>query len=181
MTAKLDVQSIGIQEILNFHGLYPRSKNALCTVSRSGNRITRRYRPIPLSPWGRGWLDAVEPGEGSSCHPLRGCDDAQNPCVLDYRAIGTRANCFEILRNFHGADFPATLTRRAAHLPLTQPGFGEPCSRASERGTSTKANKCMPYYRFASSAICPSNRARSCFHVALSGESFVRREMISCS
>src|SRR4051794_3559412 len=29
----------------------------------------------------------------------------------------------------------------------------------------------------ASSAICPSNQARSCFHWALSGESFVNRAM----
>src|ERR1700730_11631026 len=43
--AKLDVESVGIRKVLNFHGLYPRSKNALCTVSESGNRITRRYLP----------------------------------------------------------------------------------------------------------------------------------------
>jgi hypothetical protein len=29
----LDVQSVGIREVLNFHGWYPRPENALCTVS----------------------------------------------------------------------------------------------------------------------------------------------------
>ncbi len=32
LSSKLDVQSICIFEILYFHGLYPRSKNALCTI-----------------------------------------------------------------------------------------------------------------------------------------------------
>jgi hypothetical protein len=30
--AKLDIQSVGIREVLNLHGLNPRSKNALWTV-----------------------------------------------------------------------------------------------------------------------------------------------------
>ncbi len=42
---EFNVQSVGVFKVLNFHGLYPRSKNALWTVSRSDNRTTRRYRP----------------------------------------------------------------------------------------------------------------------------------------
>jgi hypothetical protein len=45
---------------------------------------------------------------------LRGCDDPQNPFVLDYRTVGTRANCFKILCNFHGASFLPAPTGRAA-------------------------------------------------------------------
>ena len=49
--------------------------------------------------------------------PLRGCDDTQNPFVLDYRTVGTRANGFKILRNFHGANVLAAPTGRAARTP----------------------------------------------------------------
>jgi hypothetical protein len=45
---ELDVKRIGVFEIHDFHGLYRRSKNALCTVSPSGSKMTLRYRP-PIS------------------------------------------------------------------------------------------------------------------------------------
>jgi hypothetical protein len=45
---------------------------------------------------------------------LRGCDDPQNPLVLDYRTVGTRANCFKILCGFHGAKYLKPLTKSAA-------------------------------------------------------------------
>src|SRR6266481_1315978 len=40
---ELDVQRVGILEVLDFHGANERSKNALCTVSPSGRSTTRRY------------------------------------------------------------------------------------------------------------------------------------------
>jgi hypothetical protein len=40
--AELDVQRIGVFKIADFHDLNPLSKNALCTVSPSGNKTTRR-------------------------------------------------------------------------------------------------------------------------------------------
>ena len=42
---QFDIESIGILEILNLHGLKDRSKKALCTVSLSGSSITRKYLP----------------------------------------------------------------------------------------------------------------------------------------
>jgi hypothetical protein len=39
---KLNVERIGVFEVLDFHDLYPLSKNVLWTVSPSGNRITRK-------------------------------------------------------------------------------------------------------------------------------------------
>src|SRR6266542_2675913 len=42
---ELDVEGVGILEVLDLHGSNERSKNALCTVSPSGNSTTRRYRP----------------------------------------------------------------------------------------------------------------------------------------
>jgi hypothetical protein len=44
---------------------------------------------------------APDPTVSLDVLPLRGGDDAQNPFVLDYRTVGTRANCFKILRDFH--------------------------------------------------------------------------------
>src|SRR5205823_3238227 len=40
---QLDVQRIGIAEVFDLHGVNERSKNALCTVSPSDSRTTRRY------------------------------------------------------------------------------------------------------------------------------------------
>src|SRR5438552_12401371 len=42
---KLDVERVGVLEVADFHGLNVRSKKALCTVSPSGNSITRKYFP----------------------------------------------------------------------------------------------------------------------------------------
>src|SRR3972149_10356782 len=42
--AELNVERVSVLKVADFHGLYPLSKKALCTVSPSGNRITRRYR-----------------------------------------------------------------------------------------------------------------------------------------
>jgi hypothetical protein len=38
---ELDVQGVGIPKVLYFHGSNDRSKNALCTVSPSGSKMTR--------------------------------------------------------------------------------------------------------------------------------------------
>gem|GEM_PF-5121843 len=38
--SELDIQGVGVREILRLHGLKPRSKNASCTVSRSGSNTT---------------------------------------------------------------------------------------------------------------------------------------------
>jgi hypothetical protein len=43
--AELDVQSVGILKVFDFHGSNDRSKKALCTVSPSGSKITRKYFP----------------------------------------------------------------------------------------------------------------------------------------
>ncbi|MGB8901492.1 MAG: hypothetical protein WCC90_20620, partial [Methylocella sp.] len=37
--------------------------------------------------------------------PLPGCDDVLNPFGPEYRAVGKRANCLKILRNFHSARY----------------------------------------------------------------------------
>jgi hypothetical protein len=42
---ELDIEGVGICKIFDFHGTNDRSKNALCTVSRSGSKTTRKYRP----------------------------------------------------------------------------------------------------------------------------------------
>src|ERR1019366_5762687 len=42
--SELDKQSIGVSEVTNFHGVNLLSKKALCTVSPSGKRTTRRNR-----------------------------------------------------------------------------------------------------------------------------------------
>ena len=42
---ELDVEGIGVLEVLDLHGSNERSKNALCTVSPSGSSTTRRYLP----------------------------------------------------------------------------------------------------------------------------------------
>src|SRR6266566_4753794 len=42
--AELNVQGVSVFEVADFHDLCPLSKNALCTVSPSDNKITRRYR-----------------------------------------------------------------------------------------------------------------------------------------
>src|SRR5437867_4447761 len=42
LVPKFDVQSVGVGEIPNLHGLNPRSKNALWTVSPSESSTTRR-------------------------------------------------------------------------------------------------------------------------------------------
>src|SRR5689334_8990740 len=41
--SELDVHGVRIGKVSNFHGVNPRSKNALWTVSPSVKRITRRY------------------------------------------------------------------------------------------------------------------------------------------
>src|SRR5260370_35188635 len=43
--AELDIERVGILKVLDLHGLYERSRNALCTVSPSASNTTRRYRP----------------------------------------------------------------------------------------------------------------------------------------
>src|SRR5262245_11831683 len=43
--SKLDIQGIGVLKILDLHGTNLRSKKALCTVSPSGSRRTRKYLP----------------------------------------------------------------------------------------------------------------------------------------
>ena len=48
---KLDVESIGLKEVRDFHGVNDLSKNVLCTVSPSGSRITLRYRPSISAIW----------------------------------------------------------------------------------------------------------------------------------
>ncbi len=48
LITEFNIQRIGILKVLHFHGLNPRSKNALCTVTPSAKRITLRYRP-PIS------------------------------------------------------------------------------------------------------------------------------------
>ena len=45
---KLYIKRISVLKILDFHGVNDRSKNALCTVSPSGNSTTLRYLP-PMS------------------------------------------------------------------------------------------------------------------------------------
>ena len=40
--AELYVQGVSVFEVADFHGLCPLSKNALCTVSPSGSKTTRR-------------------------------------------------------------------------------------------------------------------------------------------
>ncbi len=45
-TPKLNVQRVCVLKIFDFHGSNDRSKKALCTVSPSGNSITRRYFPF---------------------------------------------------------------------------------------------------------------------------------------
>src|SRR5437879_13603418 len=42
---ELDVEGVGVLEVLDLHGSNERSKNALCTVSPSCNSTTRRYLP----------------------------------------------------------------------------------------------------------------------------------------
>ena len=41
--SKLSVKRVCVLKVLNFHGLNELSKNALCTVSRSGRSIIRKY------------------------------------------------------------------------------------------------------------------------------------------
>src|SRR5439155_24542827 len=43
--AELDVERIGLRKVFDLHGRKSRSKNALCTVSPSGNSITRKNIP----------------------------------------------------------------------------------------------------------------------------------------
>ena len=49
--AKLDVESVRLKEVGDFHDVNDLSKNALCTVSPSGSRITRRYLPSISAIW----------------------------------------------------------------------------------------------------------------------------------
>ncbi len=42
---KLNIERVRILEVFDLHGSNDRSKKALCTVSPSGNSITRRYFP----------------------------------------------------------------------------------------------------------------------------------------
>jgi hypothetical protein len=44
--SKLNVKRVCVLKVLNFHGLNELSKKALCTVSRSGRSITRKYLPF---------------------------------------------------------------------------------------------------------------------------------------
>src|SRR5690606_34759427 len=53
---ELDVQGIGVLEVLNFHGLKPRSKNASWTVISSGSSSRRYYyRPAEHRRAARRW------------------------------------------------------------------------------------------------------------------------------
>jgi hypothetical protein len=107
--------------------------------------------------------------------PLLGSDDALNPFVLDYRTVGTRANCFKILCGFHGAKYLEPLTKSAARA---SPDRCE-ASVSKDEGSGFRDGVRERPYRFASSAIFPLNTARSFAHSALSGESFVKRDMIA--
>ena len=45
LVRQIDVKGIGIWEIIQFHGLNLRSRNALCIVSLSESVMTRKKRP----------------------------------------------------------------------------------------------------------------------------------------
>ena len=55
------VERAGICKIFYFHGTNDRSKNALCTVSPSGGKTTRRYLPSAS------WIEAQRRMRPSSC------------------------------------------------------------------------------------------------------------------
>ena len=63
--SELDVERIRVLEVANFHGLKPRSKKALCTVSPSGSTTTLKYRP-PAS-----WIRPQSWTRPSSCTDSR--------------------------------------------------------------------------------------------------------------
>src|SRR5262245_19856025 len=48
-SAKLNVQGVRILKVLDLHGVNERSKNALCTVSPSGRRMTLKCLPSASS------------------------------------------------------------------------------------------------------------------------------------
>src|SRR6266513_3042082 len=49
LVRQIDVKGIGIWEIIQFHGLNLRSRNALCIVSLSESVMTRKKRPSSSS------------------------------------------------------------------------------------------------------------------------------------
>jgi hypothetical protein len=97
---KLNVERIGIFEVLDFHGLYLLSKNALWTVSPSGNRITQ----VPTLQF----FDFSPSPDASVClgkFSFRAVHSTLNPFVLDYRPVRPNTNCLEILCGLHSGFF----------------------------------------------------------------------------
>jgi hypothetical protein len=94
---ELDVERIGVTEILDLHGSNERSKKALCTVSPSASKITRRYLPVHL-------FDASPSADATvSLHhfPHRMLDCVLDPLQTNHRTIRARADRLEILGELH--------------------------------------------------------------------------------
>jgi hypothetical protein len=85
--AKLNVQRVSILKVLDLHGVNDRSKNALCTVSPSGRRITLKYLPLRFG-------DRSPPTNSTVLldHLLyRMLNDELNPGICDNSTVRTAA------------------------------------------------------------------------------------------
>ena len=111
---ELNVQRVGVLKVSYFHNLNDRSKNALCTVSPSGNSITRNARPSIASI-----RPAANPSVLLHDFLFRVFDGLFNPLRPDHGAVGALPHGQKIPGEFHEAN--------RSEPPTRKPTIKRPC------------------------------------------------------